>query len=352
MSKSLNVKEIKKVTQLQSKFELFFSYTIPDQEQSVKNHRSLNTTSNQEQDIGDFELSRITHAHGIFDNSFIFCTRLNTSIWRADFVSENGLNSYAITSILKIVLYTLRLKFDLNTKIILGSQAKLAYGIKYNVRHKQHKIIFKLNNTCELQKHSLRLEFNFLCKTYVNYFTAYLSYLKEAITSFLLICQEENFNYIFQMLEFLLERTMDRAVLYLNNKSEYNAIIKFIHILNKDKYIRLIKDYKESIDIPEVEAAWVLEFFTHVSTFKGHSTVKPIVRFPDSSFTLNYVKFGTNFHLSLRFGLLTICSIDEHNLFAVRKKTYRFYFALKLLYAEVGEVKVIEALVKHKLLIT
>ena len=359
-SKSLNVKEIKRVVQLQSRFELFFSYTVLDQEQNVKSFNFSNTTSDQEQSIKNINLSEITHAHGIFNNIFIFCTRLNESDWRIDFVSENDVGSCDVTSILKTVLYTLRLKFDLNNKVVLGSQAKLAYGIKYNIDCEQHRIIFELGGIYKLRKRSLQLKFNFLCKTHINHFVAYLSCLKEATTSFLLICQEKNFKYIFQMLKFLLKRavdfssndSVDHVVLYLSNRLEYSTIIKFIHILNKDRYIRLIKDYKESIDISKVEAAWALEFFAHVSSFKGHSAIKPIVKFPGSSFTLSYVKFGSNFHLSLRFGLLTICNIKEYDLFAVYKKTYRFYFALKLLYTEVGEVKVIDALIKHKLLIT
>lgn len=86
-------------------------------------------------------------------------------------------------------------------------------------------------------------------------------------------------------------------------------------------------------------------------SFKEYLTIKPTIKFSNNPFTLSYnLLYGNYFYLSLHFGSYNICSIEERELFTSYKKTYRFYFALKLLYAEVGETKVNDILVNHKLL--
>lgn len=147
MSKSLGVKNYKRVIQFQPKIGLFFSYACDSESNKT---------------IG---LSKITHAHGTFDNSFVFCTRLDASLnWRMDFVSENGLSSYDTTIILKTVLYILKSQFDLNSEIVLGNQAKFAYGVKYKIHPRQHKLVFKLSSIYGSQKNKLQLKFNFFSK--------------------------------------------------------------------------------------------------------------------------------------------------------------------------------------------
>lgn len=94
-------------------------------------------------------------------------------------------------------------------------------------------------------------------------------YLKDTVSFFSSFCQEKNFEFTFQMLELFLEEIGDfsfdgfenHVVLYLSSKYQNKNIIKFICILNNDKYIKLIKDFKESIDVPKTEANRVLKFF-------------------------------------------------------------------------------------------
>jgi len=337
MPKSLDVTKYKKVIQFQPKIKLFFSYV---------HNLKCNERFNPE----------ITHAHSVFNNSFVFCTRLNNPLnWRVDFVSENSLDSYDIAIILKTILCALRLQFDLNSEVILGNQAKLAYGIGYEVCIEQHKLIFTLNKN-KLQENSLQLVFNFTQNIYIDRFIDYLSYLRNTVSSFFSVCQERSFKYIFQALEFFLPRRIlqfseDNVFLYLNSKSECNAIVKFIRIINSnnDARINLIKFFKDQI--VEIETDQILEFFMIIRTFKRTMSVNPVIRFPGSLFILKYAEYGDSSDFSLYFGPLNICSIKEHELRVTCKNTFRFYFALKFLYAEVDKVKVIDMLLEHKLLI-
>lgn len=327
MLKFSDVKKSKKVIQLRPKIEFYFSYSYsPGSE------------------------SEITHAHGIFNNSFIFCTRLGTSSnWRLDFISENILSDYDIAIISEITLHVLKSQFDLNSEIVLGNQAKFI-DAKYKIHSKRNRIIFKLNGD-KIQKNNLQLDFSFSQNIYIERFVKNLSSLKNTVSFFHSICQEKNFNHIFQVMKQIFSKrvflSQEKFVFVMNSISECNAIVEFIRMVNsKNIWVDLIKFLNGSQSF-ENKDNQTSEFFTIIRSFK-RSSISPIIKFPNSLFTLKYMAYRSSLsNFSLYFGSLQIIRIDMYE--NDQEQIDQFYSILKILYMILGKVNVIDALLKHKL---
>ena len=287
-----------------------------------------------------------THAHGVYENSFIICSRRSlTNVWVLDIISSEIVKFEIIQGIKILVESVLRLEIDLFSQVEIGNQSILfSSNMPIYVILEESKSFISF--TIHVNNIVLKCIFNFRCHVHISNLMSWIIQVREQVSLLLELNRRNMLNYqMYNTLRFI-------NLVKIHKDSDQSFSLNFIGIGQCKSFIEFIAQiYVDDYYLTDLQVS--VDQMNQISDFRAmcNFKMKNVIKFPKTRIGVKKLTSWTGgYELQISYGRLNVGIIGRDSLNNSDLK--KFNFMLNLLYKIVGKDNVSDILTKQKLLVS